>query len=287
MARPCTFAQLDVASSVCGLLRLDMTSPMFVHRFLQDPASDLYQCYRAKINDLRTGMKDEKKQARRKSRWGAVDEKTRTPGPSASSVANRSPQLVQYAMKMSGIYQALLKKQAKKEVMAQSGKRPYEYDSDEDIEGGTWEHKARKLEMQKTSTKAEELTSAAHGRHHIGDFLPPDELKKFISKYEAIQKGETFDESDYLENKLKDDNKGFKMLQKMGWNEGTGLGTSGQGITTPINQGSQSGDKKGLGVVRPDSLEEGDDEFDAYRKRMMLAYRFRPNPLNNPRRAYY
>lgn len=54
----------------------------------------------------------------------------------------------------------------------------------------------------------------------------------------------------------------------------------------------------------------GDNEYDAYRKRMMLAYRFRPNPLvsefvnfirisynnirvflynlqNNPRRAYY
>jgi splicing factor 4 len=32
---------------------------------------------------------------------------------------------------------------------------------------------------------------------------------------------------------------------------------------------------------------EGDDAFDSYRKRMMLAYKFRPNPLNNPRRSYY
>ena len=44
-------------------------------------------------------------------------------------------------------------------------------------------------------------------------------------------------------------------------------------------RGQQSADKKGLGVNNPHNLEQGDDEFDAYRKRMMLAYRFRPNPL--------
>ena len=38
-------------------------------------------------------------------------------------------------------------------------------------------------------------------------------------------------------------------------------------------------DKKGLGVSEVHNLEAGDDEFDAYRKRMMMAYRFRPNPL--------
>ena len=32
-------------------------------------------------------------------------------------------------------------------------------------------------------------------------------------------------------------------------------------------------------MERPDSLTDNDDEYDAYRKRMMLAYRFRPNPL--------
>ena len=30
-------------------------------------------------------------------------------------------------------------------------KPKYEYDSDEDTEGGTWEHKKRSLEMQKTA----------------------------------------------------------------------------------------------------------------------------------------
>ena len=46
-----------------------------------------------------------------------------------------------------------------------------------------------------------------------------------------------------------------------------------------FNRGQKSGDKKGLGTTIPHDLREGDDEFDAYRKRMMVAYRFRPNPL--------
>jgi hypothetical protein len=34
----------------------------------------------------------------------------------------------------------------------------------------------------------------------------------------------------------------------------------------------------GLGA-NPSQAAEGDDEFDTYRKRMMMAYKFRPNPL--------
>merc|ERR1712045_259867 len=101
-----------------------------------------------------------------------------------------------------------------------------------------------------------------------------------MSKFEAIKSGQEYvDESDYAAQKLKQDNLGFKMLQRMGWNEGTGLGADRQGITAPIGRGQQSADKKGLGINNPHNLEQGDDEFDAYRKRMMLAYRFRPNPL--------
>lgn len=38
-------------------------------------------------------------------------------------------------------------------------------------------------------------------------------------------------------------------------------------------------DGAGVGVDKPHNLTADDDEFEAYRKRMMLAYRFRPNPL--------
>lgn len=36
---------------------------------------------------------------------------------------------------------------------------------------------------------------------------------------------------------------------------------------------------QGLGVNSTCSPDEEDNEYDAYRKRMMLAYRFRPNPM--------
>ena len=44
-------------------------------------------------------------------------------------------------------------------------------------------------------------------------------------------------------------------------------------------RGAQPIDGGGLGQERPDGLNKEDDEYSAYRKRMMLAYRFRPNPL--------
>ena len=36
---------------------------------------------------------------------------------------------------------------------------------------------------------AEQLTEANKGKHHIGDFLPPEELEKFVEKVKAV-KGE-------------------------------------------------------------------------------------------------
>lgn len=34
-------------------------------------------------------------------------------------------------------------------------------------------------------------------------------------------------------------------------------------------------------------LQESDDIYEQYKKRMMVGYKHRPNPLNNPRKAYY
>ena len=45
--------------------------------------------------------------------------------------------------------------------------------------------------------------------------------------------------------------------------------------------------RAGLGADRPGEIGAEDDEFDAYRKRMMLAYRFRPNPLVGGLRTSY
>ncbi|CAH0758078.1 unnamed protein product [Diatraea saccharalis] len=189
--------------------------------------------------------------------------------------------------KLNLLYQDMLKKRQQVERLAAAGKHKYEYDSDEDTAEGTWEHKLRAKEMCATEKWADELTKQAAGKHHIGDFLPPEELRKFMEKYSAFKSGKEPDLSDYKEFKLKEDNVGFKMLQKLGWNEGQGLGAEGTGIVEPINKAQQPVANMGLGANASDVVSAEDDEFDAYRKRMMLAYRFRPNPLNNPRRPYY
>uniref|UniRef100_G1R343 SURP and G-patch domain-containing protein 1 n=1 Tax=Nomascus leucogenys TaxID=61853 RepID=G1R343_NOMLE len=163
------------------------------------------------------------------------------------------------------------------------------YDSDEEVDSelGTWEHQLRRMEMDKTRGTREQLTKMGRGKHFIGDFLPPDELEKFMETFKALKEGREPDYSEYKEFKLTVENIGYQMLMKMGWKEGEGLGSEGQGIKNPVNKGTTTVDGAGFGIDRPAELSKEDDEYEAFRKRMMLAYRFRPNPLNNPRRPYY
>ncbi|XP_045907039.1 SURP and G-patch domain-containing protein 1 isoform X1 [Micropterus dolomieu] len=180
---------------------------------------------------------------------------------------------------------------AEMQVMWEKAMRDHqhEYDSDEEVDqqAGTWEHRLRQMEMEKTREWAESLTEMGKGKHFIGDFLPPEELEKFMETFKALKEGRNPDYSEYKEFKLTVENLGFRMLMKMGWKEGEGLGSEGQGIKAPVNKGITAMNGAGFGVDRPAELSKNDDEYDAYRKRMMLAYRFRPNPLNNPRRPYY
>ena len=46
-------------------------------------------------------------------------------------------------------------------------------------------------------------------------------------------------------------------------------------------------DHSGVGLSKPSDAKERDDEFDVFRKRMMLAYRFRPNPLVRLKHCYF
>ncbi|XP_068605259.1 SURP and G-patch domain-containing protein 1 [Brachionichthys hirsutus] len=195
---------------------------------------------------------------------------------------------------MQELYEIIMKHKrtmAEMQIMWEKAIRDHqhEYDSDEEVDdrSGTWEHRLRQLEMEKTREWAESLTEMGKGKHFIGDFLPPEELEKFMETFKALKEGRDPDYSEYKEFKLTVENLGFRMLMKMGWTEGDGLGSEGQGIKNPVNKGVTAMNGAGFGVDRPAELTKHDDEYDAYRKRMMLAYRFRPNPLNNPRRPYY
>ncbi|GJQ72572.1 hypothetical protein Trydic_g1240 [Trypoxylus dichotomus] len=260
---------------------------------------------------------------KRKSRWGDKDTSVPPPmliintpptlpipspgGVMLSRITRNDPALIQYVINTFGsaniseddwkkaedhfkiniLYQEMVRKRQEVENLKLAGKNKYEYDSDEETEGGTWEHKLREKEMIATQQWASELNRQAEGKHHIGDFLPPEELQKFLEKSTAVKEGRQPSLSDYKEFKLKEDNIGFKMLQKLGWSEGQGLGSNGSGIVEPVNKGAIRDQNQGLGLEQPDQIDNADDEYESYRKRMMLAYRFRPNPLNNPRRPYY
>ena len=94
-----------------------------------------------------------------------------------------------------------------------------------------------------------------------------------MDKYQAVREGRTVDESDYKEFKIAESNVGYQMLKKFGWSEGEGLGLGGSGITAPVSAVRRN-EAQGLGAAKPEELECTDNEYDAYRKRMMLAYRY-------------
>lgn len=71
--------------------------------------------------------------------------------------------------KMKALFKIIKAKERHAERLANAGKVKYEYDSDEEVDGGTWEHRRRMEEMEKTKVIAQELTENAHGRHHIGN----------------------------------------------------------------------------------------------------------------------
>ena len=53
------------------------------------------------------------------------------------------------------------------------------------------------------------------------------------------------------------------------------------------HRGKRSFDQSGVGATAPAEVKKEDDEFDLYRKRMMLAYRFRPNPLVSRQKNFF
>ncbi|KAL3615375.1 hypothetical protein CASFOL_041036 [Castilleja foliolosa] len=122
--------------------------------------------------------------------------------------------------------------------------------------------------------------------HHMGDYIPPEELEKFLTTCNdvSVQK---YSKEVAEKSKIQADNVGHKLLSKMGWKEGEGLGSSRSGMADPIMAGDVKKDHLGVGAHAPGEVTPDDDIYEQYKKRMMLGYRHRPNPLNNPRKSYY
>lgn len=96
-------------------------------------------------------------------------------------------------------------------------------------------------------------------------YIPPTQYRAFA----AAANGQ--DETD----KLSHNNLGHKMLQKMGWQEGRGLGRSEDGMLAPIAAKAKVVPKSGIGSHVGSVVTAEDDNFTKYKKMMMLAYKHR------------
>ncbi|KAL2251226.1 UNVERIFIED_CONTAM: SURP and G-patch domain-containing protein 1-like protein [Sesamum indicum] len=114
--------------------------------------------------------------------------------------------------------------------------------------------------------------------HHMGDYIPPEELEKFLATCNDVSAQKVAQEA-ADKAKIQADNVGHRLLSKMGWKEGEGLGSSRSGIATPIMAGDVKKDNLGVGAHAPGEVTAEDDIYEQYKKRMMLGYRHRPNPL--------
>ena len=73
---------------------------------------------------------------------------------------------------------------------------------------------------------------------------------------------------------LTEDNEGHKLLKRMGWQEGSGLGLEGGGIVEPIQETVKKG-KTGIGST-PGSIPS--TEYSSYRQQLSSEYHSRLGP---------
>ncbi|CAL4106177.1 unnamed protein product, partial [Meganyctiphanes norvegica] len=185
-------------------------------------------------------------------------------------------------MKMNVVFQLLQEKKRETDRLEQAGKVKYEYDSDEDTEGGTWEHKRFCFGF---SMPNHPVSKSLQTYLHVAMYLPNLQLLIFIVKFQNLYASKDPYIAKCHDIKINRKNSSFTQMRSTSGVVGLRLIFGRLGQIKPISNGRA--ENQGLGVDRPDNLDIDDTEFDAYRKRMMLAYRFRPNPLNNPRRQYY
>ncbi|KAJ9549131.1 hypothetical protein OSB04_021674 [Centaurea solstitialis] len=122
------------------------------------------------------------------------------------------------------------------------------------------------------------MTGGGKRGHHMGDYIPQEELEKFMASCNDVAAQKAAKEA-AERARIQADNVGHRLLSKMGWKEGEGLGSSRSGIADPITEGIVKKDHLGVGASNPGEVTPDDDIYEQYKKRMMLGYRHRPNPL--------
>ncbi|CAL8335464.1 unnamed protein product [Lota lota] len=123
-------------------------------------------------------------------------------------------------------------------------------------------------ELERTETELKYRDRAAERREKYGVPEPPAPKKKKI--YEAPAPSVNYEQP--TKDGLTSDNIGNKMLQAMGWQEGTGLGRRQQGITAPIAASLRT---KGTGLGIKGSayeLSASDTYKDAVKKAMFARF---------------
>ncbi|KAG6529099.1 SURP and G-patch domain-containing protein 1-like protein [Zingiber officinale] len=148
------------------------------------------------------------------------------------------------------------------------------------------EERMRQPKLSKDEMPPPASLQAPKRGHHMGDFIPQEEMEKFMSSCNDAAVTKAAREASE-KAKIQADNIGHKLLSKMGWKEGEGLGSDKRGRANPVMAGEVKKDNLGVGAQKPGEVNPDDDIYEQYKKRMMLGYRHRPNPLNNPRKQYY
>jgi len=174
--------------------------------FLEDQSSALYMRFRARVAQLKSDSRQEGKR-KRKSRWGAQESPVLelVPGgpglalptalgtvvaPALTRSTERSPAMKAYAAKIFGGVELTEDQWKHCEIQLQMNtlmtSKPVGVASNLD-EGGTWEHKLRQAEIERTAgSRWHESDQQADDdppiSHHISHFLPPEEMAKFMQK---------------------------------------------------------------------------------------------------------
>lgn len=243
-------------------------------KFLQEPFSADYKYYLAKIQEFEKLISNNQvASASSSSRVSAVPAYSRSAPEEPEKMAAKAAVAVGNSL---AAMEAYMKLAAKKERGGVS--------SDDDEDGSKAPPLLNDNPFERRKVVAVFKDDGSRG-HHMQDFIPKEELTKFLAKTGDVRAAA---EAKALEQKnaISADNIGHKLLQKMGWREGEGIGAAGTGITAPV-QATGARDNLGIGAAAHGEVSADDDPFEQYRKRMMLGYKFRPNPLGNPRKPYY